>query len=117
MYLPVEKESSEQPNLDFGSYPSAEPQSEPNDNEFDDFEEDEMTKRIREEEERVQTRLKEKSVFVNLFRKKSGPISNSVKPMDVPNWKTFSIARSRRRKIGQLKTKGRSRSLKRSCVY
>lgn len=103
--------------MDFGSYPSAEPQSEPNDNEFDDFEEDEMTKRIREEEERVQTRLKEKSVFVNLFRKKSGLISNSVKPMDVPNWKTFSIARSRRRKIGQLKTNGRSRSLKRSCVY
>ena len=62
MQLPDEEESSEQPAFDFGSYPSAEPQADPNDNEFDDFEEDEMTKRIRQEEERVQAKLREKSV-------------------------------------------------------
>lgn len=73
--------------LDFGSYPSAEPQVEPNDNEFDDFEEDEMTKRIREEEERVQTRLREKSVPIPISRKNSGRISNNAKPMEEPNLK------------------------------
>lgn len=33
-------------------------------NDFNDFEEDETTKRIREDEERIQNQLKEKSVEV-----------------------------------------------------
>jgi hypothetical protein len=80
--LSGEEDSSEEPALDFGSYPSAEPQADPNDNEFDDFEEDEMTKRIREEEERVQARLREKSVLVVVSRRRSGPTNSSVSPRD-----------------------------------
>lgn len=57
------------PAFDFSSYPSAEPTganygAQGGDNEFNDFEEDEMTKRIREEEERIQTLLQEKSVVM-----------------------------------------------------
>ena len=60
-------ENNEGLAYDFSSYPSADPpvisyNAEPADNEFNDFEEDEMTKKIREEEERVQNQLREKSV-------------------------------------------------------
>jgi hypothetical protein len=53
--------------LDFGAYGSSQNAftgvtAEVADD-FNDFEEDEMTKRIREEEERVQQRLREKSVL------------------------------------------------------
>lgn len=36
--------------------------SQPEENDFNDFEEDETTKRIREEEERIQNLLRDKSV-------------------------------------------------------
>ena len=55
MYLIIDQESSQGVGFDFSSYPSSSNapvsvyNTESADNEFNDFEEDEMTKRIREE--------------------------------------------------------------------
>lgn len=56
-----------------GSYPSNQGgySYENNENEFNDFEEDEMTRKIREEEERIQNTLRDKSVLLQLVSKKS----------------------------------------------
>jgi hypothetical protein len=59
--------SEPQPQFDFSAYEANQPaggfDGQPEDeNDFNDFEEDETTKRIREEEERIQNTLREKSV-------------------------------------------------------
>lgn len=83
MYQWREAASTEAATLDFSAAyassgpPGGFPAVDDGDNDFDDFEEDEMTKRIREEEERIQNRLREKSVRMGRFRSRSGRISRS----------------------------------------
>jgi hypothetical protein len=83
-------------------------------NEFNDFEEDETTKRIREEEERIQNTLKEKSVRTHPRRTGSGRKRLHARPTGNASWRSFWPARSRRRPNGLPRTSGRSPSARRN---
>ena len=58
------------------------------DNDFDDFEEDEMTKRIREEEERIQKRLREKNVHKGRISSRNTRKNKSAKNKAARNTKS-----------------------------
>lgn len=97
----MKEENIAVPAYDFSSYPSTQPTggefpSDANDNDFNDFEEDEMTRRIREEEERIQTSLREKSVLMTLQSKPNGSKKASVKLKDADSSRNSSPERSRR---------------------
>ena len=69
MYVDAYSENSAVETFNFTSYPSGgglavADEFEGGDNEFNEFEEDETTRRIREEEDRVQSLLKQKSVVL-----------------------------------------------------
>lgn len=62
MYAPLHSVNSEPVTFSNSEAVNSFEPSQPEENDFNDFEEDETTKRIREEEERIQNLLRDKSV-------------------------------------------------------
>lgn len=62
MYAPLHSVNSEPVDFSYGEAVNSFSQAQPEENDFNDFEEDETAKRIREEEERIQNLLRDKSV-------------------------------------------------------
>ena len=79
------------------------------DNDFDDFEEDEMTKRIREEEERIQNRLREKSVSNVGISSSSMRKNKSAKSKAVRITNSSWPRKSRRKENGRKTISGRKK--------
>jgi hypothetical protein len=74
------------------------------DNDFNDFEEDEMTRRIREEEEQFQVRLREKSVPMMRIRRENGRINSNANNKADCNSRTSIHARNSKKMTELQKT-------------
>lgn len=62
MYAPLHSVNSEPLAFSYGEAANNFSPAQPEENDFNDFEEDETAKRIREEEDRIQNLLRDKSV-------------------------------------------------------